>query len=89
MTHLWSAGITYHGAHGVDVAVSASSKAAMYSSQCARSATSAALNFQSLSASSSRARKRRFCSAFETCRKNFTTFVPLRSRCRSKALMSS
>ena len=80
MSDLWSAGITYHGAHSVDVAVSAWSKAVMYSSQRARSVTSAALNFHSLLGVSSRAKKRRFCSAFETLRKNFTTFVPLRSR---------
>ncbi len=29
VTHQWSAGITYHGAQGVDVAVSASSNAPM------------------------------------------------------------
>ena len=87
--HQRSAGMTYQGAHGVDVAVSASSNAAMYSSKRARSATSAALNFHSFPGWSSRARKRSFCTCSETWRKNFTTFVPLRSRWRSKALMSS
>ena len=81
--------MTYHGAHGVEVAVSASSNAPMYSSNRARSATSAALNFHSLPGTSRRARNRFFCASLETFRKNFTTFVPLRSRWRSKALMSS
>jgi hypothetical protein len=48
----------------------------MYSSQCARTATSAALNFHKLAGWSRRAMKRRFCSAFETWRKNLTIFVP-------------
>jgi len=61
----------------------------MYSSHCARTATSAALNFHNLAGWSRRAMKRRFCSAFETWRKNLTIFVPFRSRWRSKALMSS
>src|ERR687894_3306523 len=86
ITCLWSAGMTYHGAHGVEVAVRASSYAAMYSSHRARSVTSAELNFHSFPGLSSRAMKRRFCSARDTWRKNFTIFVPLRSRCRSKAL---
>ena len=47
MSHLWSAGMTCHGAHSVEVAVSADSNAAMYSSQRARSSTSPALNFHS------------------------------------------
>jgi len=38
---------------------------------------------------SRRAMKRRFCSAFETWRKNLTIFVPFRSTWRSKALMPS
>jgi hypothetical protein len=66
MTGLWSAGITYQGAHGVEVAVTASSNACMYSSQCDRSATSDALNFHSLPGVSSRAMNLRFCSSFET-----------------------
>ena len=41
-------------------------------SACAR-ATSPSANFQFLSGSSSRARKRLRCSSFETCRKNFST----------------
>ena len=89
ITDLLSAGITYQGAHAVEVVVIASSNACMFWSQNARSATSAALNFHSLPGVSSRAMNRRFCSAFETWRKNFTIFVPLRSRWRSNALMSS
>src|SRR5262249_16602296 len=46
MNHLWSAGITYHGACSVLVADSMSENAAWYSSQCARSLMSLALNFQ-------------------------------------------
>ena len=61
----------------------------MYSSQRARSVTSLALNFHVLSGLSSRARKRFFCSALDTCRNSFTTLVPLRSRWCSQALRSS
>jgi hypothetical protein len=56
ISHQWSAGITYHGAHGVEVAVIASSNARTYSSKRARSATSAALHFHSSPNLSSRAR---------------------------------
>ncbi len=52
----------------------------MYLSQCARSLTSAAENFQFFEGSSIRSRKRFFCSLRETCRKNFSTDVPLRTR---------
>jgi hypothetical protein len=44
--HLFSAGTTYQGAQRVDVALSASSYADWYSTQCPRSARSAAENFQ-------------------------------------------
>lgn len=66
-----------------------SSLLAMYSRQCARSRTSPAENFQFLEGVSSRSRNRFFCSAFDTCRKNFSTATPLRRRCRSKPVMSS
>ena len=89
MTRLRSAGMTYQGAHAVEVAVMAASYASMYSSQSARSATSAALNFHSLPGVSRRARKRRFCSALDTWRNSFTIFVPLRAKWCSNALMSS
>ena len=73
-TCLWSAGITYHGAHsrrrrGDRVLV----RLHVRRPSGARSATSPALNFHCLFGLSSRAMKRRFCSAFETCRKNLTT----------------
>jgi hypothetical protein len=77
------------GPHAVEVAVIASSNACMYSFQLARSATSDALNFHSLPGVSRRAMNLRFCSSFDTWRKNFTILVPLRSRWRSNALMSS
>jgi hypothetical protein len=38
---------------------------------------------------SSRAKNRFFCVSFDTWKKNFTILVPVRSRWRSKALMSS
>src|SRR5260370_20078213 len=50
---------------------------------------SVAENFQFFSGSSSRARKRRFCSFFERCRKNLRITVPLRAMCRSKLQISS
>src|SRR5262249_3199168 len=62
-THLWSAGTTYHGAQRVLVASNAASYAPMYLPQWPRSARSAAENFQCLSGSSSRSRKRRRCSS--------------------------
>ena len=43
----------------------------MYSSQSFRSSTSPSENFQFFSGSSMRSRNRRFCSSFDTCRKNF------------------
>ena len=43
-------------------------------------ATSEAANFQFFSGWSSRSRKRRFCSAFDTCRKNLSTTTPLQHR---------
>ena len=52
----------------------------MYSSQCSRSAASAAENFQFFSGLSSRSMNRFFCSFFETCRKNLRTSTPLRTR---------
>ncbi len=52
----------------------------MYSFQYPRSFTSFGENFQFFSGSSSRSRKRRFCSLRETCRKNFRTTTPLRVR---------
>ena len=87
-THLWSAGMTYQGAHLVLVADRQSEYAFMYRPQCARSARSAAENFQCLSGRWSRSRNRRFCSPFETFRKNLRMTVPLRTRWRSNALMS-
>src|SRR5438552_18826783 len=49
----------------------------MYSFQCWRSLTSPAENFQFLSGSSSRSKKRLFCSALETCRKNLQIGHPV------------
>ncbi len=46
--HLRSAGITYQGAHSVEVRVIASSYASMYVSHSARSARSPFENFQCL-----------------------------------------
>ena len=46
-------------------------------------------NFQFFSGFSMRSRKRFFCSFFETCRKNFSTTMPLRARYCSKSRMSS
>ena len=88
MNHLWSAGITYHGAP-VLVARSAASKASWYSSQCARSATSPGENFQFFSGSSSGRGSARCCSSLETCRKNFRTRVPLRAQVPLEGVMSS
>ena len=87
--YLSSAGTTYHGAHGVDVAVRASSQAARYSYQSLRSARSPGENFQHLAGSSRRSRNRFLCSSRETCRNSYTIRVSLRCRWRSKALMSS
>ena len=61
----------------------------MYSFQRSRSLKSVFENFQRLIGSSMRLRKRRFCSPFDTCRKNFRMIVPLRLAYRSKLLMSS
>jgi hypothetical protein len=52
----------------------------MYSFQCWRSLASAVENFQFFSSRSSRSRKRFFCSARETLRKNFRMTIPLRAR---------
>ena len=46
-------------------------------------------NFQRLAGSSRRASSRRFCSSLEMRRWNLITTVPLRTRWRSKALMSA
>ena len=46
MTHLWSAGMTHHGAHDVLVCCSIFSKASWYSDQCLRSSRSPKENFQ-------------------------------------------
>ena len=78
--HLRSAGITYHGAHGVLVAVSICENAFWYSSQCPRSRTSAAENFQFFSGTSIRLRKRTRCSSFERLRNSLTILKPLSLR---------
>ncbi len=52
----------------------------MYSFQWPRSFASAVENFQFFSGRSSRSRKRCFCSAFDTLRKNLRTTTPLRAR---------
>ena len=62
------------------VAPIASSYAAMYSFQRRRSLTSLTENFQRLSGSRRRIRKRRRCSAFETFRKILRMTVPCRVR---------
>ena len=80
MNHFRSAGMTCHGAHGVDVFDSMSANAAWYSSQWTRSRASDAENFQFDSGSSIRSRKRCFCSSFETLRNSLTIFVPLSVR---------
>ena len=64
------------------VAPIAASYASMYASQCPRSRTSPAENFQFFSGASSRSRNRLRCSSRETFRKNFTNAVPFLARCR-------
>src|SRR5439155_26814019 len=80
---------TYQGASFVAVSWIISSYAFMYSSQKSRSLASLDENFQFFSGSSIRSRNRRFCSFFETCRKNFRTTTPLLARYCSKLRMSS
>ena len=74
--------VSFHDANNSGRLVSRimSSYAAIYLSQSFRSATSPIENFQFFDGSSMRSRNRRFCSSFETCRKNFRISVPLRAR---------
>ena len=56
----------------------------MYFGHSLRSAMSPIENFQRLPGSSSRARKRFFCSSRDTLRKNLSTTVPFAARWFSK-----
>jgi len=83
------AGITYHGAATVEVRRRTSSSAATYESQSFRSARSPSRNFQRLSGSSSRDRKRAFCSSRSIHRKILMIVVPDDVRSSSNALIWS